>query len=84
MGTHGGQKRVCAGCPGTGVTGGCEPHGVDDGIGLWFSGRAESALNHGVISLAPNKRVLKEHRVIALYNLKRILFILQINPLSLR
>lgn len=51
MGTHGGQKRVCVGCPGTGVTGGFEPRDVDDGIGLWFSGTA-SALNHGVISLA--------------------------------
>ena len=84
MDTHGGQKGVCVGCPGTGVVGGCEPCDVDDGIGLWFSGRAASALNHGVISLGPKKRVLKEHRVIALYNLKRILFILQINLLSLR
>lgn len=79
MGSHGGQKRVCAGCSGTRVTGGYEPPGVDDWIGLWSSGRTASAPNHRVISLASKKHISKEYRAIALYNLKRIIFTLHIN-----
>lgn len=50
------------GFPGAGVTGGCEPPGVDVRNRTWSSTRAASALNSSAISPAP----VVEHFVTAL------------------
>ena len=57
---------------------------------MWMMGLDSGSLEEQQVlltmesSLQPKKHVLKEHRVIVLNNLKKVLFILQINLLSLR